>query len=334
MFQHDMARRLSPLPILLIAAAASCQLQPTAAAILFHPPVILHGGPHGLDGNETRADTFYALNRTHLFGAYRRFQGGSMPFVQSSDAGRSWRTAPSPHSRCHAQDAPGPSCWPWDGTGLSGHANPRAPRTLRTLGNLSTHGPPAGPWTGFASNSSMEILLDSQTGGIGFDQSPGRGVTFSGLPPFPRPKKWCDARAGWDTPLAITVLPDGSYLAASTVCFGIVPTTFDPEASATSLIAWRSTDAGLNYKYAGVIVDAKDVVPHNSTRGPTNEVDLAMTARVGVVMAVIRMDGDCHCSGATGRDHCGLYRPYFQSYSSDLGRSCKIPHVPARGSRA
>ena len=37
------------------------------------------------------------------------------------------------------------------------------------------------------------------------------------------------------------------------------------------------------------------------------------------VMIVMRMDGDCNCAGATGHNACGTYRPYYQSYSSDMG---------------
>jgi hypothetical protein len=41
-----------------------------------------------------------------------------------------------------------------------------------------------------------------------------------------------------------------------------------------------------------MVINAKDVVPHESTRGPTGEVDLAMTEDGKTVMRVPRIDGD------------------------------------------
>ena len=104
----------------------------------------------------------------------------------------------------------------------------------------------------------------------------------------------------------------------------------DPaEASATSLVVWRSIDRGQTYTWRATVIDAKDVVPHESTRGPTGEVDLAMTGDGKTVMLVSRIDGDCQCAAATGKDRCGTYRPYFRSLSSDLGvtwsRAVPIP---------
>ena len=39
------------------------------------------------------------------------------------------------------------------------------------------------------------------------------------------------------------------------------------------------------------------------------------------VMVVMRIDGDCGCHPASdGDNECGVYRPYYQSYSSDDGQ--------------
>jgi hypothetical protein len=38
-------------------------------------------------------------------------------------------------------------------------------------------------------------------------------------------------------------------------------------------------------------------------------------------MVVMRIDGDCGCHPSSdGDNECGVYRPYYQSYSSDDGQ--------------
>ena len=45
------------------------------------------------------------------------------------------------------------------------------------------------------------------------------------------------------------------------------------------------------------------------------------------VMVVMRIDGDCGCHPASdGDNECGIYRPYFQTYSSDDGQSVCPPY--------
>jgi len=97
----------------------------------------------------------------------------------------------------------------------------------------------------------------------------------------------------------------------------------------------RSVD-GHEWKFIGVITDAKDYVPNETTAGNTEENDMALMADGKTVMVVMRTDGDCNCAGATGgfglnvrlidwhcltcssaastgHDECGVYRPYYQS---------------------
>ena len=216
---------------------------------------------------------------------------------------------------------------------------PRNPGWLRTFGNLKTVGPP--PWDGFSSSGFAEFRVKPNGGGLLIDHSQemNASVNFSGLPGRGIPKEgpptdnWCAGGEGkgWRYPFASTVLPDGSYLAASTVCFGPTRTTWDPSVSARSLVAWRSIDSR-SYKYVGTIVDASQVVPHHSTAGPTQEVDLAMMADGHTVMIVIRMDGDCTCAMATGANDCGIYRPYYASYSSDSGSTwSRVEAIPGTG---
>ena len=199
---------------------------------------------------------------------------------------------------------------------------------LRTFGRLRTRGP--APWSGFSSTGFTEFAFTPA--GLHIDHSHGldANVSFEGLPhPIPKEEdasdEWCAGLEGkgWGVPLASTTLPDGSFLAASTVCFGSTRTSYNPSVSARSLVAWRSIDGGANWRYVGTIVAAEGVVPHDSTAGPSGEVDLAVMADNRTIMAVIRMDGErnCHCTGAVGTDACGKYRPYYAAYSPDAGVS-------------
>lgn len=72
-----------------------------------------------------------------------------------------------------------------------------------------------------------------------------------------------------------------------------------------------------------MITDAKDMMaqPTRSLAGNSEENDLALMADGKTVMVVMRTDGDCNCAGATGYGACGIYREYYQSYSSDFGRT-------------
>jgi hypothetical protein len=87
-------------------------------------------------------------------------------------------------------------------------------------------------------------------------------------------------------------------------------------------VAWRSAD-GFDWKYVGTITDAEDMMaePTRSLGGNTEENDLALMADGKTIMIVMRTDGDCGCKQANGRGACGLYRPYFQSHSSDMGKT-------------
>lgn len=113
---------------------------------------------------------------------------------------------------------------------------------------------------------------------------------------------------------------------ASPVCYGDIKTTYDKTISASSLVAWRSIDRS-SYEYVGTIVAAKDAVPKMSTRGVTQEIDMALMADGVTVMVVIRIDGDGRCGMDDGG---GPYRPYYASYSSDRGSTWSLA-VPLAG---
>jgi hypothetical protein len=113
---------------------------------------------------------------------------------------------------------------------------------------------------------------------------------------------------------------------ASPVCYGDVKTTYDKTIGASSLVAWRSLSRS-SYKYVGTIVAAQDAVPEMSTRGVTQEIDMALMADGKTVMVVIRIDGDGRCGMGDGP---GPYRPYYASYSADFGSSWSLA-VPLKG---
>ena len=81
-----------------------------------------------------------------------------------------------------------------------------------------------------------------------------------------------------------------------------------------SIVSFKSQN-GFNWRYAGVVADARDFTW--SVLGP-NEHDMAVLSDKKTVMAAIRMDGDGPCS-------THLYREFHQSFSTDDGRSWTLP---------
>jgi hypothetical protein len=303
----------------------------------FSPPVIMHGvfkvpvDPKSklkvppnftLDGNETMCDTFYSLNRSHLFGMYEiSYQHSARPMVESTDGGLSWHAAGS--AVCHPVNSDGGKpCY-------EEQALARQPDgSLRSLGDLHPINSSGGVF-GFGS-SGYTAFSQGAGGHLAIDYSHAKTspVVFEGLPrPIPMfsnntSSTNCFEGAGFDFPFASVVLPDGSTLMASPVCYGDIQSTHDKTVGASGLVAWRSRDRRA-YQYVGTIVAAKDAVPKLSTRGVTQEIDMSMMADGTTVMVVIRIDGDGTCA-------MGPYRPYYASYSSTSGSSWS-PAVPLEG---
>jgi hypothetical protein len=303
-------------------------------SVEFSAPVILHGvfkvngslGKVTLDGNQSMVDTFYALNRTHLFGMYEiAYEHVARPMVESTDGGSSWQAAGS--AVCHpVNNDGGKPCY-------EEQALARQPDgSLRSLGDLkavnisgSVFGFRSSGFTAFSQGANGRLAID-------YSHAKTSPVFFEGLPrPIPMfsngtSSTKCFEGAGWDTPFASVVLPDGSTLMASPVCYGDVKTTYDKTIGASSLVAWRSLSRS-SYKYVGTIVAAQDAVPEMSTRGVTQEIDMALMADGKTVMVVIRIDGDGRCGMGDGPGPC---RPYYASYSADFGSSWSLA-VPLKG---
>ena len=232
-----------------------------SASLHFDPPVLLGGAPWFskraktmLSANESFVDTFFALSDTHMFGQYNYYGGpGSAPFVTSTDSGRTWN-----HSSAICPSTG--QGWASSDQGLIGHGKSK---TLRGFGSLSNSN---GPY-GFSSTATLDFSMS----GLGeLELTTKAGAIFSGLP---RPMTGGQNTGGNDTrscmaynysffnPVASVVLSDGSYLAATIVCFADAPSLpWKSTAAARSLVAWASTD-GTHWKFKGIITDAKDYVP-------------------------------------------------------------------------
>ena len=53
--------------------------------------------------------------------------------------------------------------------------------------------------------------------------------------------------------------------------------------------------------------------------GTTDELAVVQLSDNHTLSAVIRIDGDCGCDETQYDGDCGVYRPYYQTFSSDLG---------------
>ena len=296
----------------------------TASNLLrFDAPVLL--GPHTpwyskhaktlLSANESFVDTFFALSDTHLFGQYNYYGGpGTTPFVTSTDSGHSWQ-----HSATVCPSVA--QGWASSDQGLIGHGTAKALRGFGTLSNGN------GPYS-FNSTATLEFSMTAQGE---LKVATRAGATFTGLP---RPMTGGQMTGGTDTrscmaynysffnPVASVVLSDGSFLAATIVCFADAPSLpWKKTAAARSLVAWSSTD-GINWKFKGIITDANDYVPQETGYGNTEENDMALTSDGKTVMIVMRTDGDGPCHPPShGMGEQGVYRPYFQSVRAAAGLS-------------
>jgi hypothetical protein len=341
----------------LIALLAIGSLTPTARApraLRFSAPVFLGSGVNltlnsgeniTLHANETNTGFFYAFDDQHLFGQYNEaeFPLSSVdPFVQSSDGGRSWRSAGAALN-CNLNQAPYKSaCTQNVLVPAPRQADATGPRRFFSLsGNgpfwsgPSVSGHP--PWTKFASSwrATYSLAADGHSLNTSLLDEP---VVFQGMPAdraiWPR----CFPN-GLDKSLFTYASAEleGSAIIAALVCDSPNTTqTWGTNLSAPSLVAFASepgTD-GRVWTYQGVIADARTMVPKDTVRGLTAEVDLAVLADGKTLLAVMRPDGDCTCAmarlGPEQQPECGIYRYYYQALSSDGGRSW-TPPAPMRG---
>ena len=95
-----------------------------------------------------------------------------------------------------------------------------------------------------------------------------------------------------------------------------------PGKAAPSQVVFRSVDEGRSWKYQGVIADPAEYAdPHSSTFsvvGSTSELAIAQLADGRTLTAVWRPDGDCGCHMDSQSSECGVYRYYWQTFSTDM----------------
>ena len=208
------------------------------------------------------------------------------PTLFSSDAGQTWAFAGF--------------------TRLQGeHAYARDPATPGALHTISVGlagvGPP--PWTTLstAGHAQTEFFV-----GQGRPGSPGVGrlltrpaervVTLRGIPDaLAIDPALCATTGGFFPPVASTPLPDGSQLLTLTMCtrshVNVTWCEVNPNPHCTpdnptqcevcakralSMASFRSTDGGWDWRFRGMVQQAKDYVPLRSTQGTTEEVDLTL----------------------------------------------------------
>ena len=164
------------------------------ATITWSEPVIIHGSwnttwngqPLRVDGNESIGlDSYYALTDSVLFGQYENhLQGGRVPFVVSTDSGRSWGFSQYINTTGALESAAAA----YGEQALTGKGR-RPAKYLRTLGRLHI-GPngtvePPPPWRDLSSQGFLEFSV-SDSGGLHIDTShacsPCTAVSFYGLP--------------------------------------------------------------------------------------------------------------------------------------------------------
>lgn len=183
------------------------------------------------------------------------------------------------------------------------------------FGNISAHQSGPGPWTSLASATSTTWRLDAK--GTLSTVTSSKAVTFSGLPvPIHCDPSYstCAIRLQGS---GIVAFGDGSLLQSAIVFYNGVPKF----PRATSVVVFRSTDGGFDWRYQGCIANATDYA--FSQEGP-NEHDLTMLD-FGQVMAVVRLDaGDGLASHP--------YAPYYFTVSQDGGRTWpKMQPMPGTG---
>lgn len=341
----------------------------TATKLRFSPPVLLGSGVNltlsngtniTLHSNETNLGFFYALDDLNIFGQYGEAEvqlSHYDPFVRSSDGGATWHSA-GQERNCDLNHPPYMSVCFQNAlvpVRLSGGSPGR-----RRFFSLSGNGP---QWSGPSAVGPAPFTSFSSTWRSTYENGPHgvlnaslvrESVVFKGIPPSRAVWPLCSTAGLMERSIftyAVTELAGGQAVAAVLMCDSpSVKQAWKTNLSAPSLVAFVSDPGseGQVWSWAGVIADAREMVPTQTVRGLTAEADMTLLADGKTLMAVMRVDGDCTCSmaraGPGQQPECGLYRNYYQSFSSDQaktwsrpqpmpGMGCVRPHLLSLGSR-
>jgi hypothetical protein len=294
-------------------------------SLRFSAPVLLGSGVNltlsngtniTLHANETNLGFFYALSDDNVFGQYgeAEFQHSNFdPFVRSSTGGRTWESAgqerscdlnhPPYRSVCF-QNALVPVSRRAAGHGGGGGVS-RSFFSLSGNGPLwsgpTASGPP--PFTSFSTPWRSTYTLGSD--GSLNTTILSEPVVFKGIPTDRGVWPLCTTSGLMERSIftyGVTELADGRAVAAVLSCDS--PHVKQAWAggrnlSAPSLTAFISDGPdGRVWTWAGVIADAREMVPTDTVRGLTAEADLAVLADGKTLLAVMRVDGDCTCGMA------------------------------------
>jgi hypothetical protein len=263
-------------------------------------------------------DGFYGLdaNATHMMGLYNQMGIAGNELTFTSDGGKTWKlkkfTDPAASFNWNLYPVNGGKArrnFAAISQGAFFHA---------TLGNMTDRS-----WTGKHSAT------------FSFDDADELQMEVTGpvtVGPFPQPVNNTNGiKAGTVAPQFYggpITLPDGSMLGTVGVYWSkndpLAPTPDGPY-HRMSIVAIRSTDAGDNWRYHGMVANASGPGGYPTSAFGPDENDVAVLGDGKTLLCVIRMDGDSGCSTKS-------YRYYATIYSHDMGatwgRAVRHPPCP------
>jgi hypothetical protein len=304
-----------PPPLLLLLLLLASSVVPVGSLrqklrIVFEPPVLVDANRSGPSMMDVSPPEFFYRLGDAAEAATKIFGPGDMPGPQrfdfSIDGGRSWADVPAQGSDLPASGIPRTYAVPnRDGSVRFASSNCCGHVVTNTSINSSSW-TDTGASTFSASASVLNASWNPQAVhrwvGVPF---PGMNVTAthaeSGIRVYP-----------------VVLLPGGGWVAGVCIVWNGVAAHTTPDGpkpfAPLSIVAFTSAD-GHTWQFQSVIANYSSLP--NTTFGP-NEHDISVLSDGKSLVAAIRMDGDAGCSS-------GTYRYYYQSYSTDLGRSWTVP---------
>lgn len=300
----------SGLVLLLFLASSGFARVSQKLRIVFEPPVLVdanRSGPSMMD--VAPPEDFHRLGdaagaATKIFGPGD--SPGPQTFDFSVDGGRSWANVPAQGSGLPASGIP------------RAYAVPNRDGSVRfASSNCCGH---------VVTSASINSSSWTDTGASTFSSS-GSALNASWNPqavhrwvgvPFPGINVTATHAESGIRVYPVVPLPGGGWVAGVCIVWNGVAAHATPDGpkpfAPLSIVAFTSAD-GYTWRYQSVIANFSSLP--NTTFGP-NEHDISVLSDSKSLVAAIRMDGDAGCSS-------GTYRYYYQSYSTDSGRSWTVP---------